>query len=121
MEFKELLKKTASELNSLLLEYRSELFTLRFKNQSSNLDQSHKIGEMRKMIARVLTIISQRKLEEVPKAKKPRKKSKKVTKISSLVKPKSLKSHFRDELKPLLAPKIQKNLVKKQEMSAENE
>lgn len=77
MEYKELLKKTPSELNSLLLEYRSELFTLRFKNQSSNLDQTHKISQIRKIIARILTILSEQKLAQSPKPKNSPKSKKK--------------------------------------------
>ncbi|AJC49992.1 50S ribosomal protein L29 [Mycoplasma flocculare] len=121
MEFKELLKKSSSELNSLLLEYRSELFTLRFKNQSSNLEQSHKIAQIRKIIARILTIISQKNLQENPKPKKLTKKQKKAKKFILSHKPKSLKSHFRSHIKPLLAPKIQNKIAKPVEMSAQNE
>ncbi|MDW2892469.1 50S ribosomal protein L29 [Mesomycoplasma ovipneumoniae] len=118
MEYKELLKKTPSELNSLLLEYRSELFILRFKNQSSNLDQTHKISQIRKIIARILTILSEQKLAQNPKPKKLTKKQKKASKAVFAKSPKSIKAHFNAHIKPLLAPKIQ---TKPAEMSSQNE
>lgn len=121
MEFKELLKKTPSELNSLLLEYRSELFILRFKNQSSNLDQSHKIAQMRKIIARILTIISQKNLQENPRPKKLTKKQKKLKKITFSHRSKSIKANFNANVKPLLAPKMQNKITITPEMSVEND
>ncbi|MBG0730821.1 50S ribosomal protein L29 [Mycoplasma sp. 'Moose RK'] len=118
MEFKELLKKTPTELNSLLLEYRSELFILRFKNQSSNLDQTHKIAKLRKIIARILTIMNQQKLLENPKPKKV--KCKKTRKLVNTA-PTSLKAHFKNHIKPLLKAKPQFKSVQKVERQLENE
>lgn len=62
MEFKELANKNVSELQQMLVEYRSELFTLRFKNKTQRLDQSHKIAEIKKDIARILTAIRQQEI-----------------------------------------------------------
>ncbi|CAT04829.1 50S ribosomal protein L29 [Mesomycoplasma conjunctivae] len=64
MEFKELRAKSATELKQMLIEYRSELFTLRFKNKTQQLDQSHKIADIKKDIARILTALKQLELSK---------------------------------------------------------
>ncbi|QJB71210.1 50S ribosomal protein L29 [Mycoplasma sp. 1654_15] len=64
MEFKDLKKKNSEELNKLLNEYKSELFTLRFRNKTQQLDHTHKIKQVRKDIARILTAIRQSELEQ---------------------------------------------------------
>ncbi|WGI36580.1 50S ribosomal protein L29 [Mesomycoplasma lagogenitalium] len=61
MEFKELKNKSLSDLQNLVNEYKAELFLLRFQNKTSQLDKTHKISEIKKNIARVLTAI---KLQE---------------------------------------------------------
>lgn len=116
MEFKELAKKTPNELKSLLLEYRSELFILRFKNQSSSLDQSHKIALVRKTIARILTIMMQQKLLENPKPK-----AKKLRKPVRISHPGSLKAHFRAHIKPLLRAKPRLKTAQKVERTTVND
>lgn len=64
MKFKDLAKKTKPEMLELLNDLRAELFTLRFKNKTQQLDQSHKIKLVRRDIARVLTYLKQ--LEAAP-------------------------------------------------------
>lgn len=64
MEFKELKNKSLSELNDLVREYKAELFLLRFKNKTAQLEKSHQISEVRKNIAKALTAIKQLELSE---------------------------------------------------------
>ncbi|MGH8940069.1 MAG: 50S ribosomal protein L29, partial [Actinomycetes bacterium] len=43
---------------------KEELFNLRFQNVTGQLDDPHKLREVRKDIARVLTVMRQRELAE---------------------------------------------------------
>ncbi|WP_045434158.1 50S ribosomal protein L29 [Metamycoplasma canadense] len=63
MSYVELKKKTVEELNNLLTELRAELFSLRFKNATRQLDQTHKINLVKKDIARTLTALNSKKEE----------------------------------------------------------
>ncbi|MGP1451474.1 MAG: 50S ribosomal protein L29 [Metamycoplasmataceae bacterium] len=63
MLFKDIKEKSTEELNKLLVDLKAELWTLRFKNSTGQLDQSHKISAVRKDIAKILTIIKQREGE----------------------------------------------------------
>src|SRR6266568_365478 len=53
-----------------LAEAKDELFKLRFQNVTGQLENGHRLGEVRKDIARILTAIRQRELagEAVPTA-----------------------------------------------------
>ncbi|VEU59734.1 50S ribosomal protein L29 [Mesomycoplasma neurolyticum] len=62
MKFIELKNKSLSELETLLTELKNELFLLRFKNSTSRQDKTHKIPEIRKDIARVLTAIREKQI-----------------------------------------------------------
>lgn len=61
MLFKDVKSKSTEELNKLLVDLKAELWTLRFKNSTGQLDQTHKISAIRKDIAKVLTELNQRK------------------------------------------------------------
>ncbi|WP_406615749.1 50S ribosomal protein L29 [Mycoplasmopsis hyopharyngis] len=63
MLFKDIKEKSTDELNKLLVDLKAELWTLRFKNSTGQLDQSHKISAVRKDIAKILTILNQRQKE----------------------------------------------------------
>ena len=54
--------KTAEELNDDLVNAKKELFNLRFQNATNQLDNTARIKEVRKNIARIQTIMTQRKL-----------------------------------------------------------
>ena len=60
MKATELSKLTSAELTSKLKELKSELFNLRFQNAINQLDNPHKIAEVKKDIARVKTIIREK-------------------------------------------------------------
>ncbi|MBQ8141353.1 MAG: 50S ribosomal protein L29 [Clostridia bacterium] len=56
----DLRKMTAEELNEKLKELKEELFTLRFQHAINQLDNPQKIVEVKKNIARVMTILSEK-------------------------------------------------------------
>ena len=56
----DLRKMTAEELNAQLKELKEELFTLRFQHAINQLDNPQKIVEVKKSIARVMTILSEK-------------------------------------------------------------
>jgi large subunit ribosomal protein L29 len=57
----ELRKLSDSDLNAKLKDLKVELFNLRFQHAINQLDNPHKISETKKDIARVMTIISEKK------------------------------------------------------------
>jgi len=56
----ELRTKTSEELESMLKDLKTELFTLRFQHAINQLDNPHKIADTKKDIARVMTIIAEK-------------------------------------------------------------
>ena len=56
----ELNKMSADELTAKLNELKEELFTLRFQHAINQLDNPQKIVEVKKNIARVMTILSEK-------------------------------------------------------------
>jgi large subunit ribosomal protein L29 len=52
--------KSASELNEELVAAKKELFNLRFQNATNQLDNTSRIKEVRKNIARIQTVIAQK-------------------------------------------------------------
>ena len=53
--------KSVDELNKDLVSAKKELFNLRFHNATNQLDNTARINEVRKNIARIQTIITQNK------------------------------------------------------------
>ena len=51
--------KSAAELNTELVAAKKELFNLRFQNATNQLDNTARIREVRKNIARIQTVIAQ--------------------------------------------------------------
>ena len=49
--------KSAAELNDELVAAKKELFNLRFQNATNQLDNTSRIKEVRKYIARIQTVI----------------------------------------------------------------
>ena len=56
----ELKAKTAAELNEELVAAKKELFNLRFQNATNQLDNTRRINEVRKNIARIQTVITEK-------------------------------------------------------------
>ena len=52
--------KSAAELNEELVAAKKELFNLRFQNATNQLDNTSRIREFRKNIARIHTFITQK-------------------------------------------------------------
>ena len=51
--------KSAAELNDELVSAKKELFNLRFQNATNQLDNTSRIKEVRKNIARIQTVLSE--------------------------------------------------------------
>ena len=60
----DLRNKTVAELNEELVAAKKELFNLRFQNATNQLDNTSRIKEVRKNIARIQTVISAQKVAE---------------------------------------------------------
>lgn len=56
----ELKAKSAQELNVELVNAKKELFNLRFQNATNQLDNTARIKEVRKNIARIQTVITEK-------------------------------------------------------------
>ena len=56
----ELKGQSVTDLNAQLVEAKKELFNLRFQNATNQLDNTSRIKEVRKNIARIQTIISEK-------------------------------------------------------------
>ena len=52
--------KSASELNTELVAAKKELFNLRFQNATNQLDNTARIKEVRKNIARIQTVMAEK-------------------------------------------------------------
>ena len=53
-------KMSAEELNAKLKELKSELFNLRFQHAINQLENPHRIADVKKDIARVMTILREK-------------------------------------------------------------
>jgi len=52
------------ELRSRLGETKQELFNLRFQLVTGQLDNSERLGQLRRDVARILTVLREREIEE---------------------------------------------------------
>ena len=57
---KDLNGKSVAQLNEELVAAKKELFNLRFQNATNQLDNTSRIKEVRKNIARIQTVISEK-------------------------------------------------------------
>ncbi|MDO4960254.1 MAG: 50S ribosomal protein L29 [Eubacteriales bacterium] len=60
----ELIAKDVQALNEDLVSAKKELFNLRFQNATNQLDNTARINEVRKNIARIQTVIAQKQKAE---------------------------------------------------------
>lgn len=60
MKAAELKKMSVEDLNKKLAELKDELFKLRFQHAINQLDNPHKIADVKKDIARVMTVITEK-------------------------------------------------------------
>ena len=56
--------KTTEELQAQLVDAKKELFNLRFQNATNQLDNTSRIKDVRRKIARIQTVISQKSKAE---------------------------------------------------------
>ena len=56
----ELRSQSVADLNAQLIEAKKELFNLRFQNSTNQLTNTNRIREVRKNIARIQTIITEK-------------------------------------------------------------
>lgn len=63
MKIKDLRAKKAEELDKNLLEFKKELFNLRFQKVSGELTKTHRIRYIRRSVAKIETLLNE-KIEE---------------------------------------------------------
>ena len=61
MKAKEIREMSSEELENKLKELKNELFNLRFQHAINQLDNPHKISDVKKDIARVMTVLREKK------------------------------------------------------------
>ena len=61
MKMAEINKMTVEELNAKLVELKKELFNLRFQHAVNQLENPHKMTEVKHDIARVMTALNQKR------------------------------------------------------------
>ena len=59
MKASEIRKMSKDEINAKITELKQELFELRMKQATGNLDKPHKINELRKTVARLKTVLNE--------------------------------------------------------------
>ena len=52
-----------TELEQRLVEAKTELFNLRFQNVTGQLDNNSRLGQVRKDVARIMTVLRHREIE----------------------------------------------------------
>ena len=60
MKVTELRDMTADQLQAKLKELKGELFNLRFQHAINQLDNPHKIADVKRDLARVLTVLQEK-------------------------------------------------------------
>jgi large subunit ribosomal protein L29 len=63
MRASELKELSGTELELKLLELRKQQFSLRLKKSTGSLEKTHPIGQIRKTIARIKTILTEKQSE----------------------------------------------------------
>ncbi|MCH5212913.1 MAG: 50S ribosomal protein L29 [Oscillospiraceae bacterium] len=63
MKINEVRDLSTAELEEKLQDYKKELFNLRFQKAVNQLENPKRITEVKKSIARILTVINERELE----------------------------------------------------------
>ena len=64
MKAAELMKLSVEELNAKLKELKGELFNLRFQHAINQLENPHRIADVKRDIARVMTVLGEKKSAE---------------------------------------------------------
>ena len=61
MKIADIKNMTVEELNAKLVELKKELFNLRFQHAVNQLENPHKMTEVKHDIARVMTVLNQKR------------------------------------------------------------
>ena len=61
MKAEEMRSKTAEELNAAVAELNQEMFNLRFQLHTGHLENTSRISQVRKEIARIKTVIAEKR------------------------------------------------------------
>ena len=69
MKAKEIREMTVAEAQAKLRELQQENFNLRLQQQTARLERPSRLREVRKDMARIETILSERRLQAAPTAK----------------------------------------------------
>ena len=64
MNIKEVREKSSADLTKTLDELKVELFDLRFQRATGSIENPMRIREIKKSIARILTVLKERESEE---------------------------------------------------------
>ena len=64
MKVKEIRELTTEEIIAKIKESKEELFNLRFSQATGNLEKPSRINELRKLVARMKTVLRERELGE---------------------------------------------------------
>ena len=62
MTNKEIRELSSEEITNKINEYKEELFNLRFQQATGSLEKPYRIHELRKLVARMKTILREREL-----------------------------------------------------------
>ena len=63
MKINEIRKLSTEELNTKINDFKQELFNLRMKQATGTLENTGRIKELRKTVARIKTILKEREIE----------------------------------------------------------
>jgi len=74
-EIEDLRGKPVADLKTLLEQTRDELFKMKFLATTEPVDHPHKVGDARRRIARINTVLRQRELEKTSAERSGEKKS----------------------------------------------
>ena len=64
MKIDEIRNLSSEEITKKIEEYKEELFNLRFNQATGNLEKPSRIRELRKLVARMKTILRERELRD---------------------------------------------------------
>ncbi len=68
MKIKELKSKKDDELKKMLLDFKKELFNLRFQKVSGELTKTHRIRYIRRTIAKIKTLFNTKEVNDAKKS-----------------------------------------------------
>ena len=64
MKVKEIRELSTEEINKKLVEAKEELFNLRFRQATGNLEKPSRIRDLRHTVARMKTVLKEREINE---------------------------------------------------------